>query len=52
MANIIKKVEAKLGDHPNASADPNVNPTSGTGKGANDGNGRRLLSYTKIDCLA
>ncbi|KAK5167335.1 uncharacterized protein LTR77_007034 [Saxophila tyrrhenica] len=38
MSNIIKKIERKLGDHPNVSDDPNVNPSSGTGQGANDGN--------------
>jgi len=34
-----KSVAAKLGDHPNVSEDPNVNPTSGIGIGANDGHG-------------
>lgn len=39
MASILKKVEAKLGDHPNVNDDPNVNPDKGTGIGANQGDG-------------
>ena len=39
MSSIIKKIEQKFGDHPNVSADPDVNPTSGTGIGANQGDG-------------
>ncbi|KAK5138490.1 hypothetical protein LTR08_000076 [Meristemomyces frigidus] len=37
MSSFLKKVEQKLGDHPNASSDPEVNPTSGIGIGANQG---------------
>ncbi|KAK4544591.1 hypothetical protein LTR36_004163 [Oleoguttula mirabilis] len=37
MSGIIKKIEQKLGDHPNVSSDPSVNPTSGIGIGANQG---------------
>ena len=32
-----KTVAAKLGDHPNVSEDPSVNPESGIGIDANDG---------------
>jgi len=39
MSGILKKVEQKLGDHPNVNADPGTNPTAGTGVGANDGHG-------------
>ncbi|KAK5116583.1 hypothetical protein LTR85_009208 [Meristemomyces frigidus] len=37
MSSFIKKVEQKLGDHPNVSSDPDVNPDSGTGNGVNQG---------------
>ena len=29
LKSLAKKFEAKAGDHPNASSDPNINPTSG-----------------------
>ncbi|KAI5357583.1 hypothetical protein Slin15195_G039430 [Septoria linicola] len=29
LKSLVKKFEAKAGDHPNASSDPNINPTSG-----------------------
>ncbi|EMC96680.1 hypothetical protein BAUCODRAFT_34066 [Baudoinia panamericana UAMH 10762] len=37
MSGIIKKIEAKLGDHENVSSDPNVAPSSGEGHGMNQG---------------
>jgi len=40
MSSFIKKVEQKLGDHPNVSSHPDTNPTSGTGIGANQGDGQ------------
>lgn len=39
MSGILKKVEQKLGDHPNVNSDPNINPDSGTGKDTNQGYG-------------
>lgn len=30
MSSTLSKIAAKMSDHPNASADSNVNPTSGT----------------------
>ncbi|KAK0353597.1 hypothetical protein LTR91_018744 [Friedmanniomyces endolithicus] len=37
MNKLKNTIEQKLGDHPNASANDNVNPDSGTGKAANQG---------------
>lgn len=39
MDKLKKTVEQKLGDHPNVSADPVVDPKKGTGIGANQGDG-------------
>lgn len=45
MSSIINKIEQKLGDHPNASSNPDVNPESGTGKYANQGHGELISSF-------
>jgi len=37
MPSTLDKITAKLSDHPNASSDPNINPTSGT-QDVNQGN--------------
>lgn len=42
MQKVMNTIESKLGDHPNVSADPGVNPDKGIGKGANEGNGKPL----------
>ena len=39
MSNIIKKIEQKLGDHPNVSDDNDINPSSGVAEGVNQGDG-------------
>lgn len=41
MNSLKTKIEQKLGDHPNVSSNDTTNPDSGTGKGANQGNGER-----------
>jgi len=50
MSGILKKVEQKLGDHPNVSADNSVNPDSGTGIGANDGHGMFITTTSVLRC--
>lgn len=42
MSGLMNKIEQKLGDHPNVSADSSVKPNSGTGKDANDGHSESL----------
>ncbi|KAK5734158.1 hypothetical protein LTR17_009141 [Elasticomyces elasticus] len=37
MNKLKQTIEKKLGDHPNVSSDPSVQPDSGIGKGANQG---------------
>ena len=49
MSSIIKKIERKLGDHPNVSSDPDVNPTSGTGIEANQGDGECAAPLAVIE---
>ncbi|TKA35474.1 hypothetical protein B0A54_12134 [Friedmanniomyces endolithicus] len=42
MNKLKNTIEQKLGDHPNVSANDNVNPDSGTGKDANQGDATRF----------
>ncbi len=55
MNKLKNTIEQKLGDHPNASANDNVNPDSGTGKAANQGDGASplptYLPYYHIDLM-
>ena len=39
MSSIKKKIEEKLGDHPNVNGHDDSNPSSGIGIGANQGYG-------------
>lgn len=43
MNKLKNTIEQKLGDHPNVSANDSVNPDSGTGKDANQGDGESPL---------
>lgn len=49
MSNVLRKVEAKLGDHPNVTDDDGANPKSGVGIGANQGDVCCLSACEALD---
>lgn len=50
MNNLKHKIEEKLGDHPNASSDPNINPSSWVKDSKASSEKTRMIRVCEEDC--